>query len=58
MFTKEEQDRVGLVLNLINNKNYFEAEEELKRLSIIIPDNFFLCNIYLYSAYIYYLMKI
>lgn len=46
MFTKEEQDRVGLVLNLINNKNYFEAEEELKRLSIIIPDNFFLCNIY------------
>jgi tetratricopeptide (TPR) repeat protein len=46
MFTKEEQGRVELILNLINQKKLFEAEDDLKRLILLMPDNFFLYNIY------------
>jgi tetratricopeptide (TPR) repeat protein len=46
MFSKKQLDRVELILDLINKRNYSEAEEELKRLIVLIPDNFFLCNIY------------
>jgi len=41
MFSKKQQERVELILDLINNKNYSEAEEGLKRLIILIPDSFF-----------------
>jgi tetratricopeptide (TPR) repeat protein len=45
MFTKEQQDCVKLILNLINTKNFFEAEDQLKKLIVSIPDNYLLYNL-------------
>jgi len=46
MFEKKYQDKINLILNLINSKKFFEAEEELKKLILLLPNNFFLENIY------------
>jgi tetratricopeptide (TPR) repeat protein len=46
MFEKKYQDKINLILDLLNRKKFSEAEEELKKLILLVPNNFFLENIY------------
>ena len=46
MFEKKYQDKINLILDFLNEKKFFDAEEELKKLILLVPNNFFLENIY------------
>jgi len=46
MFEKKYQDKINLILDFLNSKKFSEAEEELKKLILLVPNNFFLENIY------------
>jgi len=46
MFEKKYQDKINLILDSLNSKKFSEAEEELKKLILLVPNNFFLENIY------------
>jgi len=46
MLETKYQEKINLILDLINSKKFLEAEEELKKLILFVPNNFFLENIY------------
>jgi len=46
MFEKKYQDKINLIINFLNEKKFSEAEQELKKLILLVPNNFFLENIY------------